>query len=604
MFLEAFRATHFRCLHATDWIPLHDLTVLIGENDGGKTATLDALAAFFSGRGIEESDFCFQTGKHEGEPPRESEIVLEALLSLTLEESAALAQQLPLARLEGEQTHLVRRIDIDSLVGPLTVKAKSLPDQRLRRDTASIRKDDLQEYADAQSIDVEDRRSKESYIEAIRGRVPPEEWVDAEVEISGSVQQLLPIYTVFPRELNPERILSVSLGDIFSQEIQRPKYQGSLDEIKRSIATTLNDEAAKLLPYVQKYSPEIAEVHVEPRFDFERGFQGASLELKGTEGTPIPLAKRGHGLLQKMCFAVYEWNSEVFRERAKEGARHLILAFDEPDLHLDYAAQRKLFDIIEGFRQGGIQVVVATHSINFVDRVALHRLNHYLLDSERHGHVRYFKSTAETEELFLYQLGATMGLANSLMFFERCFLTVEGKTEVGALPLLFQTYSGVSLLSEGIRLLDGEGHGGVRLFARHVNQSQRRVVFLLDEDVLTGDGTDKLFTLESLERDGFDATSQAHFIGPKEFEHAFSNAVWADVGNKFFPKASGDPWLEEDIEDMRQDTTRKFGHRLRAAFRTDATTLGVKLSQAIDDVADIPEALRKCFDAARQLANP
>ena len=49
MFLEAFRATHFRCLHGTDWIPLHDLTVLIGENDGGKTATLDALAAFFSG---------------------------------------------------------------------------------------------------------------------------------------------------------------------------------------------------------------------------------------------------------------------------------------------------------------------------------------------------------------------------------------------------------------------------------------------------------------------------------------------------------------------------------------------------------------------------
>lgn len=604
MFLEAFKATHFRCLHATKWIPFHDLTVLIGENDGGKTATLDALAAFFSGRGIEESDFSLQPGQHEGEPPRECEITLEAVFRVAAEESSALAERLPLARLEGDRIHLVRRIPIDSPSGPLSIRAKSVPDERLRGDVASLRLEDLRDYADGHSIEVPDRRSKESYIEAIRGTLGDHEWTDAEINATTSVQPLLPIYTIFPRALDPERILTASLAGIFSQEIQRPQYQGSLDEIKRSIATTLNDEAAKLLPYVQKYSPEIDAVHVEPRFDFERGFQGAALQVIGSQGKRIPLAKCGRGLLQKMCFAVYEWNSEVFRERAQEGARHLILAFDEPDLHLDYGAQRKLFDIIEGFWQAGIQVIIATHSINFVDRVPLDRLNHYFLDSERHSQVRYFKPTPETEELFRYQLGASMGLANSLMFFERCFLIVEGKTEIGALPLLFKTYSGASLLSEGIRLLDGEGHGGVRLFAKHFNQSRRAVVFLLDEDVLTTAGTDKLFTLDSLKRDGFQPDSQAHFLGPGEFEYAFSDALWAEVGNKFFPKQGGPPWLEEEMDGMRQDTTRKFGYGLRAAFRTDATTLGLKLAQAIDDVADIPEALRKCFDAARQLANP
>ena len=48
MKLLAFKVKNFRCLLDTSWIPIHDLSVLIGENDGGKTATLDALSIFLS----------------------------------------------------------------------------------------------------------------------------------------------------------------------------------------------------------------------------------------------------------------------------------------------------------------------------------------------------------------------------------------------------------------------------------------------------------------------------------------------------------------------------------------------------------------------------
>ena len=48
MKLSNFSATHFRCLYDGNHIDFHPITVLIGENDSGKSATLDAMSIFLA----------------------------------------------------------------------------------------------------------------------------------------------------------------------------------------------------------------------------------------------------------------------------------------------------------------------------------------------------------------------------------------------------------------------------------------------------------------------------------------------------------------------------------------------------------------------------
>ena len=306
---------------------------------------------------------------------------------------------------------------------------------------------------------------------------------------------------------------------------------------------------------------------------------------------------------RQVTLAVYEWNSEVLRSRVAEETRPVVLAFDEPDLHLDYGSQRKLFDIIRGFTGFGIQVVVATHSLNFVNRVPVNKLNHYSLDSSERTEIEHVPSGPDAEELFLFQVGAGMGLENSLMFYERCFLVVEGATEMGALPSLFERHTGTTMWSEGIRLLNGKGNGGVRLFAKFLNQSRRNVVFLVDEDAKTQSGSERMFSGERLAADGFDIDGQVHFLGPREFEEAFADEVWAKVGRAFYPREGEVQWSAAEFEQMRQETERRFKDSLLRAFRTDPATLGVRLAQCVEFSSEIPDAIRTCFDRARQMAN-
>ena len=71
--ITAVRIRHFRCLRAVD-VFLSPLTVLIGENNAGKTSILDALhAAIGSGqRQLSEDDVFLDAG--ETKPPRDRTI--------------------------------------------------------------------------------------------------------------------------------------------------------------------------------------------------------------------------------------------------------------------------------------------------------------------------------------------------------------------------------------------------------------------------------------------------------------------------------------------------------------------------------------------------
>lgn len=134
---------------------------------------------------------------------------------------------------------------------------------------------------------------------------------------------------------------------------------------------------------------------------------------------------------------------------------------------------------------------------------------------------------------------------------------------------------------------------------------RRNVLFLLDSDVKNSPKS-RIFTEEQLLADGFDVSKQVHYVGTKEFEDAFPNAVWVKVAEKYWPKHDGTPWVESDFEVIR--SSAKFSDALKILLqresRKDASKkdVGYRLAQEVAK-EEIPKEISDCFTAALSLAN-
>lgn len=599
MYITHFRAEHFRCLYDTDWIPIHNLTVLIGENDGGKTATIDALEILLTNKSPDTEDFSFVPGSRE---QHEQEMVLEAKFSLEPSDMSVLQD---LCRYGSDQLIIRRAFSSDS-PGPLTYRTMVHPDERLSADLAAYTIPVLGEIAEEHGIDVPSR-PKADIVDAIETWLATQPLVEGYRELPRAARHLLPQVQVFrsAQALDPQREVDAVLRTVFVAEIDGETYRGKLGDISAQIEASLNERVSRLTPVVQKYRPEITEVRVDPRFDYSRGLATSRLQLIGQDGHPISLDKRGEGIKRQVTLAVYEWNSELLAARPEEGARPLLLAFDEPDSHLDYYSQRKIFEIIRSLVKPGIQIVVCTHSLNLINRVPITNINHYCLDPDDYcTRVTALQSDdPATLELFVDEIGRNMGLENSLMFHERCFLVVEGSSEMNALPRLFSVWhdDGLSLTPAGIRLLNGENNVGARNFAKFLNDNNRNVVFMLDSDSQKHP-KGRLFSEQSLRRAGFDIHGQVFFVGDREFEDAFSDTLWARVGNTGWPRKDGRDWRPDDFAALRSQD-KKFSDGLRESFRATKPEIAYKLAKCVADPVEIPTQITRCFKHALALAN-
>jgi hypothetical protein len=82
IFIKEVRVRHFRCLRSVD-LELESLTVLIGQNNSGKTSFLNALfAAIGAGQRVISSDDIFLRAS-EVSPPKDRDVVIDILIRPT-----------------------------------------------------------------------------------------------------------------------------------------------------------------------------------------------------------------------------------------------------------------------------------------------------------------------------------------------------------------------------------------------------------------------------------------------------------------------------------------------------------------------------------------
>ncbi|GAB6152804.1 hypothetical protein JCM17380_15540 [Desulfosporosinus burensis] len=597
MKLSEFKIENFRSHKLTDWVKVHDLTAFIGENDGGKTASTDALRLLFSTPNKpEEGDYTWDT---DGNGLCQcDEIIIEAKL-LPVKESEKEIVTSVLGEIS--EVHIKKKWKKDG-TSIFTIIGQVSSIQEFQSNWKGNVIGDLKSLAEKYHIDLVGKSLKADIV----GKIS--EWVDSQPKATGEmamvteIQKLLPRVEVFSssKALDPERVVNDVLRSICNTEIASDKYYGQITEIEAGITEVLCSKVDELTPYIQTYYTEVDSVIIEPHFSISSGLSPVTLKLLEMGGAPIELRKKGDGKKRQVTLGIYEWSTKALSQRG-DAEQDIILILDEPDTHMDYSSQRKLFDILCRYGQIDIQVIICTHSMNLINRMQLNKINHFRLSSIGRTIIDSLNMTdTETEDLFINEIGLGIGLDNGTMFHERCFLIVEGPTEMHTLPQLFRLVYEQSMQSAGIKLINGENNAGARAFAKFLNTHNRNVVFLLDNDCNTGPSK-RLFNRENLERDGFNVDEQVFFIGVNEFEDSFSDEVIASVGNVSFTKTEG-VWCKQDIVTLRE-TGNKFSEGLSRLFRDTKPNIGYAMGRFIDNKDQIPDKIIQIFNRTYQVAN-
>lgn len=544
MRLKAIKIANFKSLRETGWIDVFDLTAFIGENDGGKTACTEAIRLLCNK--IAKPDpthFTYETAEC-----RATEMTIEAKLEIADSDRTFLQGEIDE---DTNRVHLKKILVQD--VQPVYRLLGQVPEQEeFREDWKARTIPDLKELAGKYSVDLTGLSRKAEIIDQIQNWVKEQPTVEGERTASSSLLDCLPRVEIFSSSEapDPEKVINSTLKLLCDNEIASDKYRGQVKEIEQGITETLREQVSDLTPYIKRYYAEVESTTIDPTFSIGSGLTHVPLQLSKQGGGAIRLQDKGEGKKQQVTLGIYEWTTEALKNQDIEG--DVVLIMDEPDTHMDYYSQRRLFDVIQSYVSPSIQVLICTHSLNLIDRMPIGQIHHFGLSSEDHTEIQTLKAEGDVEETkFVNEIGLSLGLSVGTMFHERCFLIVEGQTEMLALPNIFKLLHDRSLQSAGIKLLSGESNSGARNFAKFLNQNDKNVVFLLDSDCKTGPRK-RTFTLEKLERDGFDIESQVFFVGQYEFEDAFEDDILAQFANDVYPKDDDTKWLPEEFTTLRE----------------------------------------------------
>jgi hypothetical protein len=200
----------------------------------------------------------------------------------------------------------------------------------------------------------------------------------------------------------------------------------------------------------------------------------------------------------------------------------------------------------------------------------------------------------------------SLGLRNSMLLDERCFIVVEGDTEDAAVPLLFPIVVGKTLVAAGIHRLNTRGGGSMRAFVTALKtQLKRDVVLLADTEAASQEEEQRRSAW--LGELGLSVGNGAYYVGGKEFEDAFSDEVWLRALTAEFPPVEGRPsWSLTDLESFRSES--KFSDALHKEVCRRCKDSGIRkpdlgraLAGACCGPGDIPPVLQECFLFAHRL---
>lgn len=445
MRLIKLRLKNFRCYQAETIFELDDLTAIIGKNDIGKSAILEAMDAFFNDS-IDKSDLSTTADNNtieltfyfEGIPP---EVVLDTSVSSSPEDEGLL---------NGEGLLEIKKVIIFGARKSVAISliANHPSDDRLTN-LLSMKNTALKSYADELGVNLDgvNKRKNPPIRQAIRdyvggNRSLKEFKVDGNVDtednlkaIWSSLKKLLPIFSLFKSDKSfddKDGDIKDPLQSAIDEALGLPDIQDLLSQIEARVKEYSTDVADRTIEKLKNFDESISE-RLKSEFGKTPNYSKV-FDLTLLNENNIPLNKRGSGIRRLVILSFFQAQAE--KRKAEKGAPSIIYAIEEPETSQHPNHQKMIIDALhELSKQQNVQVLFSTHSANLVREIPIHSLRHISMNNEGLVNVEYGKNfeTDENNEDVIQKIIETLGILPNPSDRIKVLLYVEGNHDVNAL---------------------------------------------------------------------------------------------------------------------------------------------------------------------------
>lgn len=596
----------FRCLANIADVPVLPQTVLTGQNEGGKSALLDALYFLLHGTTLSERDLTYVGDGSRPEPEPDGGTVAQH----TRVPQTVVTGEFALSTDEQQHHALPERALIRRRFRPeagtfLEIRRRVCKDPELR-DLGAVKLPGLKELAATHGVEpIGQANARNSWEQPLRELAQQMEQVDAWVAADSEVAAAMPSMVYFKGDSvqAPEAVVQSLLNSRLREYTRADDVAKRVTDLEDYLAESLKEDIDSIRGHIAERCA-LPSVELAPQVQVRPALVGVELNIVDSQGRRFPLSSAGTGRSRRISLALWESSNDLLGQHdATQGPESdVVFVYDEPDTHLDYSHQRRIMALIQlQSSRPNARVIVATHSLNLIDGVDISSVVHL---RTHEGQVRAEVLREDSADMdvrrHLSTIATTLGFRNSVLLHERFFVAVEGVSETSAFPILFRKHAGFPIQSAGICLWAGGSNEGALRFARFLKDHGRDIAFVVDKDSRTNQK--HVFRDDKLKEHGFDLTNECLYLGsPNELEDLFTDADWAETANALWkPTAERGAWQPGEIEGLRAG---KFSSQLLSLFKTGSDEgpaskedlmVGIAAHLARDR---IPAALSAIFDS-------
>lgn len=411
MKLAEIRIENFRGIRSLH-LPLDELTVLIGENNTGKSTVLEAIRlvlmrGFGSRRARQFSEYDFHLVDANATPQTAQPI------KITLHFAEEQENEWPDAIIQ--QMNEVIQLDTDGL-NHIWLQAEGV----FNPDSASFESKSV--FLNSSEVELILKNSTQLNLIS---RFVPLFFLSALRDASQEFGQRGQFWSGF--------LKSIQLPDDKREELEKMLQEVNtavigantgLAEVTQKIA-----DAGRLVP-LDSTNPVVLEAIPTRVFDMVGKIQ---VHLKSTSGAKLPLHRHGEGTQSLSVLMLFQAFAATNLAEAYAPESIPILALEEPEAHLHPSAIRSLGSFLESMAG---QTLVSSHSGDLVSRVPIKAICRLYKDNgeTRVGRVENNHLTQREIQSIDYNICLTRGY----YLFSRCWLLVEGESDFHLMPLLFE----------------------------------------------------------------------------------------------------------------------------------------------------------------------
>lgn len=443
------RVRNFRSLKQVD-VNLAPITILIGENNSGKTSFLEALhAAIGLGRrNILVEDIYL--APEEYKVPKERAVTIDILI-----------------RPVDDQGGIIDAFPADSFWLGLWGNGISQDDQD--NDFVAIRTQT--KWDEVRREYVTERKFLKDW------QLEPSKWEESQVKDIAVFRHIEPLALYLidaKRDIQEEMYNKNSfwnrlVSDLGLTDDKVKRFEDRLGELNQEITNSsqvLKHVQTHLNELYQTISCEQDSVFINPIPRHLRNLsKGADINFATRGAQTFPLARHGMGTRSLAVLLTFRAYMTWRKRDIQDGTVHPMLGLEEPEAHLHPQAQRALFEQIE---QIPGQRIVSTHSPYIASQAHISTFRHFR------------KSKADT---IVTQLDTSLLIDEDLrkidrmvmntrgdLLYARAVILFEGETEEQALPEFAQKYWELQPNALGISLIGVGGYGNYLPFLTLVSK--------------------------------------------------------------------------------------------------------------------------------------